>query len=601
MFKTFLKNHDLSEYNFSTDFFPTVADREYWNNFKVEGLIENAESYLDYPWPIISATAFMEFKRSGDRLAMENIHFERRRALSSLVFGELCENRGRFLPQIVNGIYAICEETFWGVSAHWYPEGKNGNLQDPREPYIDLFAAETAENLVMAYHFLREPLSEYCPEILDRIEYEIERRIKIPYLTHEDFWWMGYIRRPNNWNPWILSNLLSVFLICEPDEEKLRAAIFKMLNEIQNYYNALPEDGGCDEGPGYWSRAGASLFEFVYELKLASGGVLDLFDNEKLRGVAAYMKKVHIKDASFVCVADGTSAQKSALGPFIYAFGRETGQSDLEALGAEVYLSGGESTKTNLVTRGEGNRRRLWTHDWIVEIEKRALQKVTHPRLELMENLELACLRAGDWFLSAKGGHNNESHNHNDVGSFSLYHDGGAVIADIGIGTYTKQTFSPQRYEIPWVRSLTHSVPEINGIEQKEGREFAASEFLANEENIKVSFAGAYPKEAGVSALTRVYNLTDDGLSFTDFFEFIGDKKHISETLVTVLDAKIDGNTVILGEKFRITSSGGTPKIETISFEGDKKLTEPWGRDDAVRITFDSDGADFVTVKIAKI
>ena len=101
--------------------------------------------------------------------------------------------------------------------------------------------------------------------------------------------------------------------------------------------------------------------------------------------------------------------------------------------------------------------------------------------------------------------------------------------------------------------------------------------------------------------MTRVYNLTDDGLSFTDFSEFIGDKKHISETLVTSLDAKIDGNTVILGEKFRITSSGGTPKIETISFEGDKKLTEPWGRDDAVRITFDSDGADSVTVKISKI
>ena len=601
MFKTFVENHAPSEFKFSSDIFPTLTNREYWDNFKIDGLIEKAESNLDYSWPIITATSFMEFKRSGDRQGMEKIHFERRRTLATFVFAELCENLGRFLPQIVNGIYAICEETFWGVSAHWHPEGNIKNLQDPREPYIDLFAAQTAENLAMAYHLLNKPLSEYCPEILDRIEYEIERRIKIPYLTHEDFWWIGYVRRTNNWNPWILSNLLTVFLVCEKDEDARAKAIFKMIKEVQNYYESLPEDGGCDEGPAYWGRAGASLFEFIYELKLSTGGAIDFFDDEKMRGVCAYMKKVHIKNASFVCVADGSPAPKFTLSPFIYAFGRETSQSDLEALGIEVYNSAGEDAKNVVFAQAEEYRRRLWIYDWKTEMERRENVGVIHPRLELMQALEFACMRSGDWFLSAKGGHNKESHNHNDVGSFSLYFDGNPVIVDLGINTYTRQTFSSERYTIPWVRSLTHSVPEINGVEQSPGREYAASEFSANEENITVSFAGAYPAEAGISSLVRVYDLTDDGLTFTDTFEFSTDKKQISESIVTTLDAELDGTSVILGSKYRITASSGTPNIEVYSFEGDQKLAEPWGRDEAFRITFNTDGVDSVTVKVTKI
>ena len=601
MFIHFLKDHKLSDYDFSHKLFPDITDRAYWDNYKVDGIIEAAEACLDYNWPVITASAFMAFKRDGDRLAMENIHFARRQALSSLVFGELCENRGRFLEQIVNGIYAICEETFWGLSAHWHPEGRIGNIQDPRDPYIDLFAAETAENLVMAYYLLKKPLSSFCPEILDRVEYELERRIKTPYLEHNDFWWMGYERRPNNWNPWIISNLLSVFLLTEKDRTRLDVALFKMFTEIQNYYDALPEDGGCDEGPGYWSKAGANLFEFVYEIKLATDGALNLFDDEKLCGVVAYMKKVHIMGADFICVADGTADKKSGVGPIVYAFGRETGQSDIEALGSEIILADRENAHSILGTRGESYRRKIWNRDWLFEIEERALESIPHPALELISGLQLACLREGEWFLCAKGGHNKESHNHNDIGSFSLYDNGKAVLCDIGIGTYTKQTFSERRYEIPWTRSFTHNIPEINGEEQKFGREFAADMFEAKEGSVKVSFAGAYPEEAAVSSLTREYELCTGGLSFTDKFDFTTDKKLVIETLVTCLDVKIEGNSVILGNKYLITAEGGKPATEFISFEGDPKLIKPWGREGVTRIAIAFENQDEIIVKITKI
>ena len=601
MFISFLKEHKFSEYDFSHKLFPDVTDREYWDNFKVEGLIEKAESFLDYSWPIISATAFMEFKRSGNRLVMEKTFFERRHALSNLVFAELVENKGRFLPNIVNGIYAICEESFWGVSAHWHPETKICNIPDITKPYIDLFAAETAENIAMTYYLLNKPLSEYCPEILERMEYEIERRAKTPYLGNTDFWWMGYERRPNNWNPWILSNLLSVFLLTEKDKTRLETALSKMFTEIQHYYDALPADGGCDEGPAYWSKAGACLFEFLYEIKLATGGALNLFDDEKLRGVVSYMKKVHIKDANFICVADGTADPKSGAGPLIYAFGRETGQRDIVDLGSEVALSDPKNAHSVLGTRGESCRRKILSYDWICEIEKNGSKHVAHPPLELMSELQVACLRRGDWFLCAKGGHNQESHNHNDVGSFSLYYDGAPVLCDVGIGTYTKQTVSPQRYEIPWVRSLTHNIPVINGAEQKPGKEYRADTFTATEGGITVSFAEAYCADAGVDSLVREYSLSEDGLSFTDKFGYTSDRRKVREALLTSLDVEMDGNSAVIAGKYRVTADGATPKTEFISFEGDPKLMTPWKTEGVTRITFDFDNKSEITVKIAKI
>ena len=602
MFARFLKEHKISEYDFSHKLFPDITDRDYWDNFKAKGVIEEAESFLDYPWPIISAKDFMAFKKTGDRLGMEKIHFERRHALTSLVFAELVENKGRFIEQIVNGIFAICEESFWGVSAHWHPETRICNIPDVTKPYIDLFAAETGENIAMYYYLLNKSLSKYCPEILERMEHELERRVKTPYLENTDFWWMvGHDGNPNNWNPWILSNLLSVFLLTEKDKTRLETALSKMFIEIQRYYDALPEDGGCDEGAAYWTKAGACLFEFVYEIKLATGGALDLFDDEKLRGVAAYMKKVHIKDADFICVADGTAEPKSGAGPIIYAFGRETGQKDIEALGSEVALSDIENAHSVLGVRGENVRRGILCYDWIREIENKGLEPVAHSTLELMSELQVACLRCGEWFLCVKGGHNAESHNHNDVGSFSLYHDGAPVLCDVGIGTYTKKTFSPERYEIPWVRSLTHNLPVVNGAEQKPGRKYAADSFIATEGGITVSFAGAYGADAGADSLVREYSLTEDGLTFTDKLGYTSDRKQVKEALITCLDVEIDGNCAIIAGKYCVAVDGAVPKTEFISFEGDPKLMKPWKTEGVTRITFDFDNRSKITVKISKI
>lgn len=58
-------------------------------------------------------------------------------------------------------------------------------------------------------------------------------------------------------------------------------------------------------------------------------------------------------------------------------------------------------------------------------------------------NLGLWVVRGRDetgslWELAAKGGHNDEHHNHNDVGSFILNIDGVPMLTEIGAREYVK-------------------------------------------------------------------------------------------------------------------------------------------------------------------
>ena len=65
--------------------------------------------------------------------------------------------------------------------------------------------------------------------------------------------------------------------------------------------------------------------------------------------------------------------------------------------------------------------------------------------------------------LAAKAGNNADSHNHTDVGSFTVYKDGKPLIIDLGVETYTRKTFSADRYEIWTMQSQFHNLPTFIG------------------------------------------------------------------------------------------------------------------------------------------
>lgn len=601
MFQRFLENHSFSEYDFYQDFLPTVEDRAFWASFGDDRYIKLAEEAIDYDWPVVRATDYMEYKKSGDRKIMEVPHFDRREHLVLFAIAELKENKGRFLPQLVNGLFAICEETSWCVSAH--RPNKNEFLNIPRvdEPFVELFAAETAEHLAVIYSVLYQPLNDYCPEILDRIEYELDRRIKKPYMmARRDWRYLGYMHTPNNWNPWVLSNILTVYLLTENSERKLHRALTKMFSEIQFYYQGVPEDGGCDEGPNYWSRAGASLFEFVYQIKQATNGALNLFADEKMALIASYLKKAHLFADRFVNVADAHSSGFGEYAPLIFGFARETEQKELMRFSAAIYRER-TSKKYPLSHTLRTLRRLIYMSQFLREMEGVEVSYPLHDALELLPKTELAVLRRDDWTLCAKGGFNDEAHNHNDVGSYMLYHKTTPVLIDVGINTYTRFTFTPAtRYTmIPWTRSITHNLPIVGGVEQNFGAEFKADRFDATEESIEISFADAYPAEAGLSSLVRTLILEEDAVTVTDQFAFSNEKPvPVTEVLMSILPVRMEDGDAILGEHYRISANGAI-RTEWMAFE-DAALENDWKTDGVTRILIENESPDHVTVRVTE-
>ena len=107
---------------------------------------------------------------------------------------------------------------------------------------------------------------------------EVDRRILTPALERDDFWWMGFTpREVNNWNPWINSNWLAAALLLERDPARRARAVAKIARSLDRFIDSYPDDGGCDEGPSYWGRAGASLFESLELLHSATGGAVDVY------------------------------------------------------------------------------------------------------------------------------------------------------------------------------------------------------------------------------------------------------------------------------------------------------------------------------------
>ena len=152
------------------------------------------------------------------------------------------------------------------------------------------------------------------------------------------------------------------------------------------------------------------------------------------------------------------------------------------------------------------------------------------------------------FYFAALGGHNAESHNHNDVGNFVVYLNGNPVLIDVGVENYTAKTFSSKRYEIWTMQSAFHNLPTINGVMQAAGRQYEAREvgFHADDASAEFSadLAAAYPKEAGVEKWRRSVRLdrAANAVLVTDRFALRGAGK-IEMNLMTPCTVRADGRT----------------------------------------------------------
>ncbi|MGE5297051.1 MAG: heparinase II/III family protein, partial [Solirubrobacterales bacterium] len=304
----------------------------------------------------------------------------------------------------------------------------------------------------------------------------------------------------------------------------------------------------------------------------ATAGQVNVYDQPLVQEIGRYIYRVHIADDYFVNFADA-SAKEHPPAELAYRYGQRIGDDRLAAFGA--YLHSRERQRfvgDQTLTLGR----------FLPEIFHAAeldAAKATAPlaRDAWFEGIQVMAARCAEgtsncYFVAAKGGHNAESHNHNDVGNFIVYVDGRPILIDIGVETYSRKTFSSQRYEIWTMQSAWHNLPTINGLMQSPGRQFAARDvrYEADDDHaqLKLDIAAAYPPEAGLKSWVRTIRL-NRGRNVTIVDECALEKPadRIVLSLVTPCKVSESGAGRLLLET---VGSGESPVAVQVVFDGDK-------------------------------
>lgn len=545
-----------------------------------DSYIRYGEQYLGKEWKALPTTVFARFKKDGNRTEYEGICFERRRQLAALVMAEIAEGKNRFLPDIINGLNVMMEETWWGIPAHY-----NSAVPVTDRQTVDLFNAETASLMAWTGHELKAQLDRFSPDIYKRLGSEINRRILRPVLGSKDWWKKAGM----NWNPWITSNWLTCVMLYEKDADRKAKAIEEIKGCVRAFIDAYPEDGGCDEGTGYWDRAAASMFECLQMLK--DNGI-HINDEErlmaKIANMGAYIYKMYIGNDYCVNFADAhenkSVVQLNVLYPFALYLNDKTmrefaaymaKQKDFWTAPAALYDKSGNfptlgrelKLLRNINALQQESVRQPLTEAWLPNLQ--IMTARSYPSAEEPKGL----------FVAMKGGHNDESHNHNDVGSFIVYADGEPILIDPGVGEYTSQTFSKNRYSIWTMQSQYHNLPQINGTDQHDGKQYAAKVTEKAKRSLTLDIAGAYPKEAGVESWLRTVALKGKELTVTDKYVL---KEWKAETrLMFMTPQKPDitkGGIVRLGRcALKYPSAKAEVEVEDMSDKLDPVLHPMWG------------------------
>jgi len=580
---------------------PEVSDRAVWGEidpFTLDQLRADAEDERGTPWADATASLFARFVRDGDRTRYEAAVDARQQRLTRAVVLAATTGSDPWVDEAADGAVVLCEQSTWCLPAHDDAHERRGfAVPDAASPYLDLAAGEVVAQLAVADRVLGAAWDARWPGLRERIRHEADRRVFTPFETRDDFWWLGYRREVNNWNPWILGNVVLAAVLLLDAPARVAAITARALDSLDRYVDGLPRDGAIDEGVAYWWNGAGRMLELLGLASQLTAGELEADSLPLLREVLRFPMRMQLGGDWYVNVADGWARSRHGE-PWQLAFrwGRRTGDRRV------VDWARGARRPDRPVAPVKGGLPRL-----VRAIADREWRDATPappplPRSVWLPSVQLLVCRtrAGNTAglaLAAKGGTNGESHNHKDIGSFIVAAGGRPLLVDIGKPTYTRQTFSAERYGIRAMQSGWHNVPAPRGREQGEGAGFAARVLRpptgepgdarpdsdhprAGEPiELELDLTGAYPSGT-VERWRRTFRLDASGrIQVTDAWRFPAAADAAALHLIAAGEVRIDGDRVLVtadGQGIAVSVDGLVPAVEVWRLD-DLDLSAVWG------------------------
>ncbi len=511
-------------------------------------LVEKALAEADEPiaWP--SFRVYRRFDTDGDRTEHSDAYFGIRKRLFAAAIGVLLSDDVP-VSAVEELLWAICDEYVWALPAH-IPELSAPEPEIPHDEVIDLFAAETAFALAEITVLLRERLH---PLVVARVRREVERRVLTPFRERRWHWESV----DNNWSSVCAASVALAAM--HLDTEGLDGILARCTAAMDALLSGYGDDGICTEGLNYWTYGFGHFAIYAEALRQRTGE--DLWEGPHRAKLAAMLRY---------------SGNVSLGGRAVAAF------SDAEPFGTVAPALAGlvESRDPSAAVPRELWSDAGWSHNWGPVIRQFVWAR------DAADDVPTATA-SGRWFadagwlivrsvedgipfgLAAKAGHNDEPHNHNDLGSFVLAVDGEPLLSELGMGYYDGFYFLPEsRYRSLSAGSQGHSAPIIGGVRQHAGAGARARVQEVSADHLVVDITTAYAAP-GLRSVVREVRFSDGALRIEDAFA-LDAPVEIIDRFVSLYPIELtDAGALVRGERNALEltwTEGWEPRLSEEEF-----------------------------------
>ncbi|MEO3946662.1 heparinase II/III family protein [Gorillibacterium sp. CAU 1737] len=536
-----------------------------------EELLQEGARLLNSPAPVLSYARFALFAERGSRLEYERVYFEQRRRMNTFALLALLlpdhPNREEHRAALLESLWSVCSEFTWCLPAH----------VDPARSFtgeIDLFAAETGFSLAELSVLLGDQLP---PFLRARMEELVEERLFRPFLEGGPY---GWEEAEHNWSAVCAGSLGSAALLLLKDENRLRRILLRTEKSMSAYLRGFDDDGACLEGLGYWNYGFGYFVYYADLLDRRTSGERNWFHEEKVKRIAGFQQVAFLGGRAAVNFSDADPFASVSIGLSHYLANKlpnvQAPPASLRAPYTEDACSRWAPAFRSLLWKSRSTGETDWPPgSWYLPDARWWISRVH--------------TRAGTFGFAAKGGHNGEPHNHNDLGHFLIVARGEVLLADLGCGEYTRDYFGEGRYAYACNGSQGHSVPIMNGQLQMPGIAFSAPVAEAvcgeHEDLFSVELAGAYPG-SGVRSLKRTWRWEKEELPrltlLDSFCSDDGLPVNLTERFVTRIPPMVEASGIRLmgkcGLSIRMTydAERWTPEVTERTFRDHEGADAVW-------------------------
>ncbi len=483
-----------------------------------ESVIKRAEYFMDNDPEVIKFSKIHLYETTGNREIFEGVHSDYQARLQNLLFAYVITDDDKYIEPLADIIWNICDMESWSIPAHvreYLPTVR-------RRRNLDLCSCLLGHRLAEAITYTKDKLPEL---VYRRAKEEITYRVIDAFADYseKEFWWY---KVTNNWASVCISGVLGSYL-CLADDAKIKEQLPRMIAIADNYLKGFKDDACCVEGYSYWIYGFSYFCVFAKLLYDYTDGEINYFANEKVHNIALFQQNVLMNERECLSFSDCP-----------VSFNPEIWLSHfLKGIYPDMQLP--ELPDECHTNPDEHLRLAFWTNP---DIPKSTTKLVGH----IFRDAEWFLHHGSTYALGAKAGHNNEFHNHNDVGSFLVSKGGRVTFCDPGGGEYTKDYFGPNRYSIFVTSGRAHSVPIINGECQSFGEREGHVEIF-DSDRFKFSMKGGYEIDT-LTSLVRDFECFEDSVRLTDTYEFSETPTSVTERFVSLLPIEEKDGTLICGD-----------------------------------------------------